>query len=117
VDLRRGTTIGFRRRSVAKKERGQEEHWSRLTSFVSTLYDEMDKLSKKAPGAEISDLALNRVNRAIESAKTLMDKEDEFIKDLAPFVPAGNNPQARDALLVLAEIRSGLVRFRRGMVT
>ncbi len=89
------------------------EAWSRLHSFVAGLYGEMDKLSKKAPGAAVSDLALERVNRAINAAKALMDKEDEFISDLTVFVAAGSNPEVRDALLVLGEIRSGLERFRK----
>ena len=86
---------------------------SRIRSFVDSLYDEMDKLSKKAPASEVSDLALERVNRAIQAAKDLMDKEDEFIADLKVFVAAGSNPEVRDALLVLGEIKGGISRVRR----
>ena len=67
--------------------------WSALKSFTAGLYDEMDKLSKKAPSATVSDLGLNRVNRAIKQAKDLMGAFDVYAAELAEFVPAGDNPE------------------------
>lgn len=87
--------------------------WADLRSFTSGLYDEMDKLGKKAPSAQISDLALQRVNRAIREAKVLLGVHDNYVADLAEFVPAGENPEVRDAVLVLKEILQGLTRANR----
>jgi hypothetical protein len=89
-----------------------KEKWRGLDSFVQGLYAEMDKLAKKSPREPISDLAMTRVNRAIRDAKALMKGYDEFSDDLAEFVPAGDNPEVRDAVLVLGEISAGLERLR-----
>jgi len=70
----------------------------------------MDKLAKKAPSAAVSDLAMNRVNRAIKQAKELIGPFDIYAAELAEFVPAGENPEVRDALLVLREITQALQR-------
>ena len=40
-----------------------------VSSYVDGMYDELDKLAKKAPREEISDLALTRVNRAIRGCR------------------------------------------------
>lgn len=85
--------------------------WHRLESFTNTLYEEMDKLAKKAPASRLSDLATERVNRPIREAKELMGQHDTYIADLAEFVPAGENPEVRDAVLVLGEIRAALERL------
>lgn len=85
--------------------------WHRLQSFAGTLYEEMDKLAKKAPASRLSDLATERVNRAIREAKELMSQHDPYMADIAEFVPAGDNPEVRDAVLVLGEIRSALKRL------
>jgi len=97
------------------KAKGQQHQpdpatWSALKSFTAGLYDEMDKLSKKAPSATVSDLGLNRVNRAIRQAKDLMGAFDVYAAELCEFVPAGDNPEVRDALLVLREITQALER-------
>ena len=86
--------------------------WAYQTSVINSFYVELDKLSKKAPASPLSDLATQRVNRAIRDAKALMGAWDPYMADLAEFVPAGVNPEVRDALLVVAEIRSGLERLR-----
>jgi hypothetical protein len=86
-----------------------EIDWYQFASFVAGLYDEVDKLSKKTPGAAMSDLATERVNRAIRDAKKLLT-EDQYLADVHEFVPAGNNPEMRDALLVLREIRGAAYR-------
>lgn len=55
--------------------------------FVLALHEEMDKLAKKAPSAELSDLATQRVNRVIGDAKELTAQYDRYIAELAEFVP------------------------------
>lgn len=87
------------------------EEWYSLDSFVDGLYEEMDKLARKAPGVPLSDLATQHVNKAIKQAKALGAGHDEYIAGLAEFVPAGDNPQVRDAVLVLKEIQKGLARL------
>jgi hypothetical protein len=57
----------------------------------------------------MSDLATERVNRAIRDAKKLLT-EDRYLADLHEFVPAGDNPEVRDALLVLREIKEAAYR-------
>src|SRR5207245_2023436 len=95
-----------------KPEPGPDANaWSFATSVVKSLYEEMDKLAKKAPASELSDLATQRVNRAIRDAKNLMGKWDPYMAELVEFVPAGSNPQVRGAVLVLSEIKAGLDRL------
>src|SRR5687768_13269281 len=86
------------------------QQWEDLRSFVIGLYDEMDKLAKKAPTAGLSDLATKRVNRAVADARELMGSHDQYVAELEQFVAAGDNPEVRDAVLVLREIKQGLVR-------
>lgn len=90
--------------------REQQRALAKLGSFVDGLYVEMDKLAKKAPSSEISDLAFDRVSRAITNAKKLLDAHDEFVSEIKPFVQAGSNPEVRDVLLVLREITTGIER-------
>jgi len=97
-----------RRTRAARPDAGT---WSRLRSYTDVLYEEMDKLSKKAPSSRLSDLATQRVNRAIHEAKELMAVHDPYIADLVQFVPAGDNPEVRDAVLVLGEIKAALERL------
>src|SRR5450759_635920 len=89
-----------------------KDRWKALSSFTDGIYDEFDKLAKKSPREGLSDLAVTRVNRAIRDAKALMTGFDEYVGDLAEFVPAGENPEVRDAVLVLAEIKTALERVR-----
>jgi len=86
-----------------------EIDWYQFASFVAALYDEVDKLSKKTPGAPMSDFATERVNRAIRDAKKLLT-DDAYLADVHEFVPAGNNPEVRDALLVMREVREAAYR-------
>lgn len=87
------------------------EFWEELRSYVIPLYDEMDKLAKKAPSSTLSDLATKRVSRAIEDARALMADHDRYIAEMELFVPAGDNPEVRDAVLMLREIKQGLIRL------
>lgn len=81
----------------------------RLNSVVTGLYMEVDKLAKKAPVDEVSDLALKRINVAITEAKKLL-KGDPFVASIDVFVAAGENPEYRDVLLILREVKQGITR-------
>lgn len=96
---------------TSKAKPPDPEEWSDLTSFVDGLYAEMDKLAKKAPASLVSDLATARVNRAIDDARKLMKDHDRYISEVATFVPAGENPEVRDVLVVLTEISQALKRL------
>ncbi len=97
-------------REQAEKEKARFEQ---LVSATDALYDEMDKLNRKAPAMTISQLSLERVNKMVKSAKDLMQQEkDDFIEEIEEFVPAGNMPEYRDVVLVLGQLKAGLVRFR-----
>jgi hypothetical protein len=93
--------------------RPTEDELADLASYVLALYDEMDKLAKKAPSALLSDFALGRVNRALHDAKAVLAKHDRYAADITEFVPAGENPEVRDGVLALREVRQALVRVRR----
>jgi len=95
---------------MSKDENDFESRWIELQSYVEGLYDETDKLSKKAPSSATSDLATDRVNQAIRDARELLGQQDRYVRELKEFVPAGQNPEVRDALLILREIRQALER-------
>ena len=82
-----------------------------LESVSAGLYDETDKLAKKAAVDEITDLALSQVNDLIREAKEFLVK-DPYVQKYNEFVAAGNNPQYRDVVMVLRQIRQGLDRFQ-----
>ncbi len=90
----------------------QENRWAQLTSASDALYEEMDKLNRKAPAMSISTLSLGRINKVIRSVKELMKSEDDdFIEEVDEFVAAGDMPEYRDVVLVLSQLRAGLDRF------
>lgn len=109
------------REAMARKRREEEEkpakekaRYEQLVSVTVALYDEMDKLNRKAPAMTISQLSLERVNKLIKSAKDLMQGEkDDFVEEVVEFVPAGDMPEYRDVVLVLSQIKAGLDRFRQ----
>lgn len=81
-----------------------------LTSAVTGQYEEMDKLSKKAPAEKVTDLALGEVNYIIAEIKEFLS-DDVIVQRFNPFVPAGDNPELRDVVLVLRQLIQGLKRF------
>jgi hypothetical protein len=85
-----------------------------LDSVSRGLYDEIDKLAKKAPAEPLTDLALEQVNEIIRETKELI-ASDPYIRKLNRFVPAGDNPQQRDAVIVLRQIRQGLERYHKAL--
>lgn len=88
----------------------QTEKRGLLQSVVSGLYLEIQMLAKKAPSETITDLALENINRVISDTKELM-QDDPYIQTLEVFIPAGDLPELRDALIVLGQIIKGLERF------
>jgi hypothetical protein len=81
-----------------------------LDSEVAGLYDEMDKLGKKAPNEPITKLQLKIINSFIRKAKRLLSG-DTIIDEVEVFVGAGDMPEYRDAVTVLRQIRQGLKRY------
>ena len=88
----------------------QRQRLDLLQSVSAGLYDELDKLAKKSPADEISPLGLEHVNELIRDAKEL-SPDDLYMQRCKVFVPAGDNPQHRDVVMVLRQIRQGLDRF------
>lgn len=86
-----------------------QNEWELLRSVVHGMYDEVDKLTKKAPADEISELALRRINQVIKQSKTLL-AGDPYVDSIEIFVAAGENPEYRDVLMILREITEGLLR-------
>lgn len=87
-----------------------QRQYGLLESVSKGLYVEIEKLTKKTPAAEITELALEQINDVIKDTKALM-QDDPYVKKLKEFIPAGDMPQLRDALLVLSQVRQGLGRF------
>lgn len=85
--------------------------YNMLLSEVTGLYDEMDKLAKKAPSEPMTKLQLKIVNSFTRKAKHLL-AGDAIIDEIEIFVSAGDNPEYRDVVTVLRQIRQGLERFR-----
>jgi hypothetical protein len=85
-----------------------------LKSVGGALYGEMDKLSKKAPAEEVTELGLGEVNNFLAQVKTL-GKDDPFIQRLKEFVAAGQQPQNRDVVLVLKLALQGLDRINESV--
>lgn len=81
-----------------------------LDSEVTGLYDEMDKLAKKAPNEPITKLQMKIVNNFIRKSKDLLSG-DIIIDEVEVFVSAGDEPEYRDVVTVLRQIRQGLERF------
>ena len=72
----------------------------------------MDKLNRKAPSMDTSELALDRVNMTIRSVKMLLEGTgDDFVEEIKEFVPAGETPEYRDVVLELSQLKAGLKRY------
>jgi poly-D-alanine transfer protein DltD len=107
-------------RELAEQQEREEElrqglrmkqAYDMLLSEVTGLYDEMDKLAKKAPNEPVTNLQLKIINSFIKKAKHLLSG-DTIINEVEVFVAAGDNPEYRDAVTVLRQIRQGLERFK-----
>jgi hypothetical protein len=94
---------------IAKAEK-MHSQYVLLSSVSKGLYDELDKLSKKAPAEPVTDLVLTQVNDVIREIKELA-KDDLYVQRLNEFVAAGDNPEHRDVVVVLRQLRQGLERF------
>ncbi len=91
----------------------QKSRSEQLSSALKALYDEMDKLNRKSPAMNISELSLGRVNKTIRSVKELLaEAQDDFVDEIAEFVPAGDMPEYRDVVLVLSQLKAGLERYQ-----
>lgn len=93
----------------------QRQRLDLLQSVSAGLYEELDKLAKKSPADEISPLGLEHVNELIRDAKEL-SPDDLYMQRCKVFVAAGDNPQHRDVVMVLRQIRQGLDRFNERLI-
>ncbi len=107
-------------RELAEQQEREEElrqglrvkqAYNMLLSEVTGLYDEMDKLAKKVPNEPVTNLQLRVLNSFVTKAKFLLSG-DTIIDEVEVFVAAGDNPEYRDAVTVLRQIRQGLERFK-----
>lgn len=101
------TDLREQRNNLRTKQKKQLEL---LTSAAKGHYEEMDKLSKKAPAEKVTDLALGEINYTIEETKKLLS-DDVFIQRFNVFIAAGDNPELRDVVLVLRQLLQGLARY------
>ena len=95
-----------------KEATGHHKKQLKLLNSVSQgLYEEIDKLSKKAPADGVTDLVLEQMNEVIKDTKELVE-DDRYVQRLSEFVAAGDNPEHRDAVVVMKQVRQGLKRFQ-----
>jgi hypothetical protein len=91
-----------------------QKHLKSLRSVSRGIYEELDKLTKKAPAEQVTELILEQVNDVIRETKQLIEA-DPYIQKLTEFIPAGDLPQQRDVLFVIRQIRQGLERFEENL--
>ena len=108
-------------REMAAKRDAERKAWlaeakeghKQLASAVESLYTEVDKLAKKWPTMPVSQLTLDRTNKAIRAVRKLLETEaNDFATDINEIVAAGDLPEHRDVLLILGELRAALQRFK-----
>lgn len=98
---------------AAREVELQEKH-SQLESFVNGIYDEIAKLSIKWPTQPVSTLTLKKTNRAICSARELFAVEnDQYLDEINVLIPAGDNPEARDVVMALRQVKDALARMAK----
>jgi len=97
---------------MRKQEIEVRIRWEQISSELDGLYQELDKIYKKAPGEQISNLTVENVNNLIKDTKEII-REDPYIDRVKEFVPAGDNPEYRDVIIVLRQLKQGLNRFKR----
>lgn len=81
-----------------------------LESVAEGLYEETDKLCKKAPAEQVTELLLEQVNQVVVETKELI-KGDAYVQRMNQFVPAGDRPEHRDVVVILRMILQALKRF------
>ncbi|MFH1547510.1 MAG: hypothetical protein ABIC57_03415 [bacterium] len=86
--------------------------WEQISSELDGLYEELDKIYKKAPEEQISALTVESINLIVRDTKEII-KEDPYVNHVNEFVPAGDNPEYRDAIIILKRLKQGLERFKR----
>lgn len=98
----------------ANESKSTQKKLDLLESVSLGLYEELDKLAKKAGAEEVTELVLEQVNDVIRESRELA-ADDPYVQRYHEFVAAGNNPQHRDVVVVLRQIRQGLERFAVGL--
>jgi hypothetical protein len=98
------------KKNTEQQAQAFKNQWMLLASELEGIYIEIDKLSKKSPAARVSDLELAGINDLVNLVKQLL-QSDPFIDKLKPFVPAGENPEYREGLIVLRQMIQGMNRY------
>ncbi len=91
-------------------ERELVNQYRMLVTTLDALYIEIDKFAKKNPKETLSDFGTQRVHKAVSDTKSFLP-EDRELESIRIFEPAGDNPEYRDALLVLGQLKAALSRF------
>ena len=91
-----------------------EKRHRQLESVLDGIYDEADKLSRKWPNMPVTQLTLDKTNKALQAVRQLLkDENDDFVEGMNEIVPAGDMPECRDIVLVLRGAKEALKRFER----
>lgn len=103
----------LKRLRIAAKERIKARiRYEQISSELDGLYQELDKIYKKAPAEPISDLTVENVNNLIRDTKEVI-QGDPYLDRIKEFVPAGDNPEYRDVIIVLRQLRQSMDRFKK----
>lgn len=94
--------------------KAQSDKHKLLLSVASGLYEEVDKVSKKAPAEPVTNLVYEEVNQVIKESKELTPN-DAYMQRLKQFVAAGENPPYRDVVVALKLLLQGLKRFHESL--
>lgn len=108
VELNELLEINNEEREKLKKTK---QTLSLLESVSNGLYSETEKLCKKNPNLLATNLIVEQVNQVIKETKETIEN-DPYIERLKEFVPAGENPEIQDVVIVLKQILQGLLRYK-----
>ena len=86
------------------------EKFEVLDSTSEGMYEEIEMLTKKKPVDLATELMVEQINDIIKDIKELIT-DDAYIEKLEIFVAAGDQPEFRDVLFVLRQLRQGMERF------
>lgn len=99
-----------RNQQVAARRTAHHKQHNALSTSLNALYVEVDKLAKKAPTEQLTDLNMQMVNDLITDIRLLVG-EDHQLRRIRVVEPAGDNLQYRDALIILGQLQSSLRRL------
>lgn len=91
-------------------ERERVKGYEGLISIFDALFREVKDLSKKKPEATLSKIKVSHINRVLQDAKSVIEKEPEA--KYCDLLETEALPQYGDAIIVMAQFDGALKAFR-----